>query len=103
MANNRGPFPRTSFPPATRRRVLNRDGCCQQCGSTDHLEVDHVVPYAEAMRAGWPIEAIDSEDNGQALCRRCHSQKTAQEIARGRARKRDARLRPSEPHPGLIG
>lgn len=71
------------------KRIKRRDGYrCVQCGSTDHLEVDH-------------IERGDnhSEQNLQTLCRLCHQRKTISESIASRARRR----RPPEAHPGMTG
>ena len=27
-----------------RRAIIERDGCCVSCGSTDNLTVDHIIP-----------------------------------------------------------
>ena len=89
---------RTSFPAATRRRVLDRDQhTCQLSGpdcTGTATEADHVVPVAEG--------GTDDEGNGQAACATCHAVKTRQEIARGQARM-PKRTRPPSPHPGLVG
>ena len=52
----------------TRPEVLARDGnICRQCGSTQNLEVDHIIPLA---RGG-----SNELDNLQVLCRTCNRKK----------------------------
>ena len=61
---------------AVRRAVFERDGWrCVECGRAGLLEVDHVVPLK---RGGDPWDP----DNLQALCRRCHIEKTRRENRR---------------------
>ena len=58
-----------------RRLVLDRDGWrCRACGKAGRLEVDHVIPIASGGGEFWSLE------NLQALCRRCHFQKTGREV-----------------------
>lgn len=60
---------------ALRFIAKRRDGWkCVECGSVDHLEVDHIKPVR-----GWPELAFDL-DNTQTLCRVCHSRKTRIEV-----------------------
>lgn len=76
--------------PATRRRILDRDGQrCYRCGR-HATDVDHIVPRH--------LGGSDDDDNLAAICRDCHRRKTGREA---RAR-RPNRRRPTEPHPGLI-
>ncbi len=50
-----------------RRAVLERDGySCVICGSTEHIEADHIKPACK-----YPDLFLDP-DNGQALCHNCH-------------------------------
>lgn len=66
-----------------RREVLSREDTCRQCGSPDNLQADHIIPVAEG-------GATNDPNNGQALCRDCHTAKTQREAARGKARTRQA-------------
>jgi len=44
---------------------------CVMCGTTEDLELDHIIPYCEGGRS--------TEDNLQWLCHSCHKKKTAAE------------------------
>ncbi|MCW6035593.1 HNH endonuclease [Spirulina subsalsa FACHB-351] len=60
--------PRIKMPPEVRQFVLNRDGgCCRSCGSTQNLEVDHIIPLAKG--------GTNDLSNLQALCRPCNRRK----------------------------
>jgi len=50
-----------------RQVVLNRDGCCQRCGTEDNLTVDHIVPRT--------LGGDDSLSNMEVLCGKCNSSK----------------------------
>jgi 5-methylcytosine-specific restriction endonuclease McrA len=50
-----------------RQTVINRDGCCQRCGTEDNLSVDHIVPRS--------LNGTDSLDNLEVLCSSCNSRK----------------------------
>jgi 5-methylcytosine-specific restriction endonuclease McrA len=57
------------IPRDVRQRVWQRyGGQCAECGATDYLEFDHVIPVA---RGGSNAEA-----NVQLLCRRCNGKKS---------------------------
>lgn len=49
--------------------VLQRDGKCLKCGTTENLTVDHIVPK---FRGG-----LDGTDNLQTLCKSCNMKKGA--------------------------
>lgn len=57
--------------PAKRILLRNANYQCQQCGSPDDLEIDHVIPQA----AG----GIGAVSNGRVLCKPCHWTKTLAE------------------------
>ena len=57
-----------SFYYRAREFVLDRDGCCQWCGATEDLGVDHIVERQ--------FQPDHSYENLQALCRPCHYAKT---------------------------
>jgi len=50
-----------------RQTVINRDGCCQRCGTEDRLSVDHIVPRS--------LGGSDNLDNLEVLCSSCNSSK----------------------------
>lgn len=91
---------RTSTPAwaRIRRQAIARDNnACRQCGISGddaHLECDHIVPVAEGGQ--------DTLDNAVMLCTHCHAVKTRAESNRGRERRRQRGLHPTEQHPGLI-
>lgn len=47
--------------------ILKRDGKCLQCGSTEDLTLDHIIPRS--------VGGTDDPENLQTLCRRCNSGK----------------------------
>lgn len=56
------------------RRIRRRDGNqCRKCGSTEHLQVDHIVPVA---RGGLTIDS-----NLWTLCAHCHSRRAGHQKA----------------------
>jgi 5-methylcytosine-specific restriction endonuclease McrA len=65
---------RASHQFSTRQRhlLLERAGHqCQRCGSTDSLEVDHIVPVSHG--------GTNEDENGLVLCKACHLEKTQAE------------------------
>jgi 5-methylcytosine-specific restriction endonuclease McrA len=58
-------------------QIFSRDGkFCKKCGSTEHLEIDHVVPIFHG--------GTSALDNLQVLCRHCNRTKRAKlEVASG--------------------
>lgn len=93
---------RASMPKGVAAKVRRRDKTCRGCGATHQLQVDHIVPVAEARLMGWTDDMIDHVDNGQLLCPDCHNAKSRAERARGLARRRAALARPQRSHPGLV-
>ena len=57
-----------------RSMVLSRDPICRLCEREPSTEADHIVPLSHG--GGWSLE------NGQGLCKTCHSRKTARERQR---------------------
>ena len=47
-----------------RQQVLERDGACTVCGSTEGLEVDHIVPASAGGKT--------TPENCRVLCADCH-------------------------------
>ena len=63
---------------ATRRAVFRRASYrCRNCGRAGRLEADHVIPLHIE-----PGQNPYDPDGCQALCRRCHVEKTRQENRR---------------------
>lgn len=61
---------RPNIPFALRAEVYERDGHqCLQCGATEDLTLDHIVPYS----LGGP----DTFENLRTLCRSCNSRRGA--------------------------
>lgn len=60
---------------ALRARVLAEEPCCRLCGAPS-VDVDHIDPTRAGPRRR-------DRDNLQALCRSCHSKKTAREQGLG--------------------
>jgi len=61
--------PARQVPQEVKQAVWQRDGgCCVQCGATDYLEFDHIIPYAKG--------GASTVDNVQLLCRRCNLKKS---------------------------
>lgn len=54
-------------PDEVRTKILERDGKCLECGATDNLTLDHIVPRS--------LGGSHEEENLQTLCRRCNSSK----------------------------
>lgn len=62
-----GPAPR-SIPQDVRAAVWQRDGGrCRECGATEYLEYDHVIPHSKG--------GASSVDNVQLLCRKHNMKK----------------------------
>lgn len=62
---------RRLFTPSQRREVLDRDGnICKHCGSTDNLEIDHIIEWNDYGRT--------EISNAQILCNKCNRKKATQ-------------------------
>lgn len=94
MAWGTGARERTSDPKwrRLRSRILNRDFNRCFCGAAA-TDVDHIKPVAEG--------GTDDESNLRAICAYHHAHKSAQEGARAKNAKYNARRKP-EKHPGLM-
>lgn len=56
------------IPAVSRREVLRRDKhCCQYCGSTKQLTIDHVIPTSKGGKHAW--------DNVVTACEKCNNRK----------------------------
>ena len=67
---------------ALRRAAFKRDGYrCRCCGKPGRLEADHIKPLHKG-------GAVYDIRNVQALCRRCHLDKTARENRKDPERQR---------------
>jgi len=61
-----------NFTPSQKKAIRRRDGnLCRECGGTENLDVDHIVP---CHRGG-----TNDLSNGQVLCQPCHAAKTLTE------------------------
>lgn len=61
---------RIPIPAPLRALVMERDEhACAQCGATDELQIDHIIPVSK----GGPTD----EDNLQVLCGDCNRKKRA--------------------------
>jgi len=49
------------------RKVIQRDGKCTQCGSTEKLEAHHLIKRVDDWRKAYDIS------NGITLCHKCHT------------------------------
>lgn len=59
----------TKVRPIVRKRILERHGSiCAHCGTTEKLEIDHIIPLSKGGR--------EDEDNMQVLCRKCNREKS---------------------------
>jgi 5-methylcytosine-specific restriction endonuclease McrA len=50
-----------------RQTIIDRDQCCQMCGTEERLTVDHIVPRV--------LGGDDNPSNLQVLCSTCNSSK----------------------------
>lgn len=71
-----------AMPSRNKMSVLLRNAKCAACGSTDHPEIDHILPLA--------LGGTHSPANLQVLCRPCNRSKGAKhpDEWRGRAHQR---------------
>lgn len=66
------------FPPATKEYAYRRSGgSCEQCGSKEQIEMDHILPlwYAAEYFPQLAKFALKSAENIRCLCHNCHLKK----------------------------
>ncbi|MDZ5087382.1 HNH endonuclease, partial [Mycolicibacterium parafortuitum] len=69
LPNRAGGNARAPIPQHVKAEVWQRDGGrCVDCGSTEYLEYDSIIPKSKG--------GADSERNLQILCRRCNLAKS---------------------------
>ena len=57
-------------------QVNNGEGVCSKCKRTDHLTVDHIIPFSLLEQLGIDKETQrNDEENFDVLCRWCNMQK----------------------------
>lgn len=56
-----------------RNKIFERDNNkCQVCGSTERLELAHIIPVTVVIDCGLPMKAAFVDENLGTLCRDCH-------------------------------
>jgi 5-methylcytosine-specific restriction endonuclease McrA len=55
-----------------KREIMQRDKCCQQCGTNKRLVIHHIIPQ----RFWMLLEDANISTNLIALCRSCHAKRT---------------------------
>lgn len=89
MSRNRNEYRRTRYQ-RNRDEWIAANGPCQDCGSADRLEVDHVDPTLKTSGrfTMWHWGKVRREAelaNCQVLCHTCHARKTAKQVAETRS------------------
>lgn len=60
-----------------REIILKRDdNKCVSCGSTESLQIDHIISVYSAFVNNMSIYELNSKDNLQVLCRKCNASKS---------------------------
>lgn len=76
-----------------RAKVLRDSaGVCAHCKNDGACEVDHIISRKNG--------GSNEKSNLQALCRRCHSRKSALEGNAAKKKLHAAKFRPADRHPG---
>lgn len=61
--------PNRHFSEKLRGKIFARDGHqCKNCGSSENLEADHIVPHSKGGRTNM--------DNAMTLCKKCNNEKS---------------------------
>lgn len=59
-----------------RHYIFERDGNkCRICGSTENLQVDHIIAVCQVADKTFSISILNSEQNLQCLCKMCNLKK----------------------------
>lgn len=58
----------------TKKKTVERDGKCLQCGSTENLTVDHIIPQSLRVN-GVRLIGKYNISNFQTLCYNCNTRK----------------------------
>lgn len=74
----------TAYVKARRDKWLEENGPCQECGSIENLEVDHIDKTTKLINPShiWTLKEpsrIQELAKCQVLCRDCHRKKTSSE------------------------
>lgn len=72
-----------AWAAARQRKVLKQIGACARCGSTANIELDHINPATKTCHKirTWAEHRQQAElAKCQALCRKCHTKKSALEL-----------------------
>jgi 5-methylcytosine-specific restriction endonuclease McrA len=67
---------------AKRRAAYFADKSCVRCGSTDRLELDHIIPEQKTHHAIWSwseSRRLAELEKCQVLCHDCHQEKTSED------------------------
>ena len=59
-----------------REYIFKRDGHkCYLCGSTEDLQIDHIVSVYQYWKEELPVNELNSEENLVTICKKCNSAK----------------------------
>ncbi|GMA59698.1 hypothetical protein GCM10025859_59880 [Alicyclobacillus fastidiosus] len=66
---------KSTYTPALRGRIKQRDQCCQSCGAPGN-EVHHVIPRGRFYRKWYTFDDVNDERNLMYICWPCHHKAT---------------------------